>query len=59
MIEHAFSLLHPDRYKWRWHIFHFICKRESNLLDKKFRDVLPKVICENEILHEFNTSHEF
>ena len=39
--------------------FMFICKPESNTPDEKFRDILFKVICENEILHRFDTSHEF
>ena len=36
-----------------------ICKPESNIPDEKFRDVLFEVICENDILHRFDTSHKF
>ena len=39
--------------------FIFICKVKSDLPDSKFRDVLFEVIVENEILHRFDTSHEF
>ena len=39
--------------------FIFICKPESDLYDSKFKDVLFEVIVENELLHRFDTSHEF
>ena len=39
--------------------FIFICKVKSDLPDSKFRDVLFEMIVENEILHRFDTSHEF
>ena len=32
---------------------------ESNIPDEKFWDILFDVICENEILNTFDTSHEF
>ena len=39
--------------------FIFICKPEGNTPGEKFRDVLFEVICGNEILQRFDTSHKF
>ena len=39
--------------------FIFICRSESDRPDAKFRDALLEVICENETLQRFDTSHEF
>ena len=39
--------------------FIFVCKRESSIPDKKYRDCLFEVVKANEIFHRFDTSHEF
>ena len=40
-------------------MFQIISKFECNLPDDKFRDVIFKVIVENDIYKRFDTSHEY
>ena len=59
MIEQAFSYSILTDTDSICIFFIFICKPESDLSDSKFKDILFGVIVENEILHRFDTSHEF
>ena len=37
----------------------FVCKPESSIPDYKYRDCLFEIVKVNEVLHKFDTSHEF